>query len=60
MPAEGNYFEYLGTYMNQFKNGIALETYKVDGVNSGFITDANSVRYVGLSNGSYATIPAFA
>lgn len=60
MPAEGNYFEYLGTYMNQFKNGIALETYKVDGVNSGFITDSNSVRYVGLANGSYATIPAFA
>ena len=59
MPSEGNYFEYLGTYMNQFKNGIALETYKVDGVNSGFITDSNSVRYIGLANGSYATIPAF-
>lgn len=59
MPAEGNYYEYLGSYMNQFKNGVDLETYKVDGVNSGFITDSNSVRYIGLANGSYAKIPIF-
>jgi hypothetical protein len=60
MPEEGNYYEYLGSWKDRFKNGVALETYKVDGVNSGFITDNNSVRYVNLSNGSYATIPAFA
>lgn len=60
MPAEGNYYEYLGSWKDKFKNGVSLETYKVDGVNSGFITDQNSVRYVNLVNGSYATITAFA
>ena len=59
MPAEGTYYEYLGSWKNKFKNGVSLETYKVDGINSGFITDQNSIRYINLANGSYATIPAF-
>lgn len=59
LPAEGDPMEYLGIYKDTFKNGVDMITYKVDGQSSGFMTDNNSVRYVGLANGSYAEIPAF-
>lgn len=58
LPSDDDYYAYHGLYKNKLSK-VTLETYKVNGIDSGFITDSNSVRYIGLSKGSYAVIPIF-